>query len=260
MYSKRYKSNTLRGKLRVCRYLSADKSTSGMVPYTVKFTESNLKRMTEKYSTLYMKPDIGSLGIGVYKLNRTSNGFQLHRISGKKQISKTFKTLSGLFHHVKSLEKNKRMIIQKAIRLDRVEGRPYDIRMMIQRKPGGAWRCTGFMVKVGSRHKIVTNYYQGGKIYTIHKLLKKKGFSKESSAARIESLTRKGITVANVLSRKRSGMREMGIDFAYDGDNALWILEVNSNHPQFHPIKKLDRESYNRMMEYARSYGRYNAK
>lgn len=231
-----------------------------MVPDTVFFTESNLKRLAGKYSTLYMKPDIGSLGIGIYKLSRTADGYRLVRMSGRKQISETFRTLTSVYKYVKSLQKKKRLIIQKAIRLDRINGRPYDIRTMVQRKPKGAWTCTGFMVKVGGRHKIVTNYYQGGEIYTIHNLLKQMGFSGERSSARIESLTRKGIAVANVLSRKRSGMREMGIDFAYDDDNRLWVLEVNSNHPQFHPLKKLDRRSYNRMMDYARSYGRYNAK
>jgi D-alanine-D-alanine ligase-like ATP-grasp enzyme len=52
----------------------------------------------------------------------------------------------------------------------------------------------------------------------------------------------------------------MGIDFAFDRSGRLWILEVNSNHPQFHPLKQVDRPAFNRMMAFARSYGRRSSK
>ncbi|WP_141500250.1 YheC/YheD family protein [Paenibacillus luteus] len=54
----------------------------------------------------------------------------------------------------------------------------------------------------------------------------------------------KYLAVSRTLSKKRSGMHEMGIDFAYDKKQQLWVLEVNSNHPQFHALKKLDLIAY----------------
>jgi D-alanine-D-alanine ligase-like ATP-grasp enzyme len=64
------------------------------------------------------------------------------------------------------------------------------------------------------------------------------------------------LDVAKLLNSRRSGMFEMGIDFAYDGEGNVWILEVNSNKPQFYPLKHMNRRMYNRMLSYARSYGR----
>jgi len=55
-------------------------------------------------------------------------------------------------------------------------------------------------------------------------------------------------------------MNEMGIDFARDSSGGLWVLEVNSNHPQFHPLKNIDSEAYQKMKRYASYYGRKTAK
>lgn len=129
---------------------------------------------------------------------------------------------------------------------------------MVQRKPGKPWTCKGFLAKLGAPHKIVTNYHQGGKINTIENLLKLKGLSRSKRRLKIAHLSRKAVVVSRALSKKRTKMYEMGIDFAYDNNQRLWILEVNSNHPQFHPLKKLDRSSYNRMAAYAKSYGRHD--
>ena len=153
------------------------------------------------------------------------------------------------------------MIIQEAVAIDSVgaSDQPYDIRAMVQRKPGGPWTCTGFMVKVGAAGRIVTNYYQGGQIWTLNRLWKEKGYDDASSLPRTETLTAKALEVAQLLSRKKQGMREMGIDFAYDREERLWVLEVNSNHPQFHPLKRIDPSAYRRMMSFAKAYGRYDA-
>lgn len=230
-----------------------------MIPATVSFSKTNLQQMAAKHRSLYIKPDVGSLGIGIFKMSRQPSGYMLKMISGKKQVQKTFKTLSAVHRHIHSKQK-KKMIIQKAIPLDKVDRRSYDIRGMIQRKPKGAWTCTGFIVRVGKPNKIVTNVYQGGKVYTLPKLHSKQGLTAESAAERTRQITSKGLTVAKMLSRKRSGMRELGIDFAYDKKGHLWILEVNSNHPQFYPIKNIDRAAYNRMLSFAKSYGRHSAR
>ncbi|GAA3406279.1 YheC/YheD family protein [Paenibacillus hodogayensis] len=258
MFKKNYRSGTIRGKLRVCRYLSANHSLKKNIPHTRLFTLPNMKKMTASHSSLYIKPDIGSLGIGIFKLTRTRSGFKLQS-SQRGKRSNRFNSASSIYRHILA-KRQGRMIIQKTVRLDLAGERPYDIRVMVQRKPGGSWTCTGMAAKVGREGKIVTNYYQGGELILMESLHNRKGLPEEQGKARIRHLTRKALDVVRTLSAKRSGMREMGVDFAYDRSGRLWVLEVNSNHPHFHPFKKLDRAAYDRMMRYARSYGRKSAK
>lgn len=252
-YEKKHNSATIKGKLRVCKYLTSHMPLKYHVPHTVLFTLPNLKYMSQKYKSVYIKLDVGSMGIGVYKMKRIPGGYRLYSTDKTKQ--KSFNTISKLYKHLKAKQPQK-MIIQKNVLLDRVNGRPYDIRAMVQRRPGNAWTCTGFLIKVGNPKKIVTNYHQGGKLYTLEKLLKLKKLSPSIRRFITQNLTQKALTIANVLSSKRSGMYEMGVDFAYDRSGHLWILEVNSNYPEFRPIKRLDRAAYRRMKSFANSYGR----
>lgn len=255
MGEKTHNSKAIKGKLLVNKYLASSKELKSLVPHTVSFSMLNLKKMTRRYHSLYIKLDIGSMGIGVYKVKHVPKGYRLYTIQKRTQTQKDFKTVSALYNHLKSKQPQK-MIIQKNVYLDQVNGRPYDIRAMVQRKPGGKWTCTGFLIKVGAPHRIVTNYYQGGEIYTIKKLHRLKKHSISERKSRTQKLTQKALKISRLLSKKRSGMHELGIDFAYGRNQKLWVLEVNSNYPQFHPLKKLDYTAYRRIKEFAKSYGR----
>lgn len=259
MYKKNYASRNIRGKLRVCKYLKSNEMLKPFVPKTVSFNREQLEKMLTRFDTLYVKPDVGSLGMGIFKLKRVQSGYELYHIVKKKQISNHYKSVAAVYKKIMKVKTSK-LIIQKGISLDRVKGCPYDIRAMVQRKPKGKWVCTGFMVKVGARHKIVTNYYQGGAIYSMKKLGAEQGLSAEETDERIKELTQTALRITAVLSKKQSGMHEMGIDFAYDKQQQLWVLEVNSNHPQFHPLKQLDSAAYKKMKTFAASYGRRDAK
>jgi glutathione synthase/RimK-type ligase-like ATP-grasp enzyme len=248
---KGYNSKSISGKLRVHRYLATDESLKLYLPQTTSFTEGHLKQMAKRFPTLYIKPNYGSQGIGIFKVERESNGYRLRSSSNQ---SKFFKQLSSIYQNI-STNGNKHMIIQQGIDIERVNKRPYDIRAMVQRKPKGSWTCTGIFGKIGYRNKIVTNYAQGGQIVTMGHLFKMMGLS-SSSQARTRHMTEVSLEVARVLNSKQSGMFEMGVDLSYDKDGHLWILEVNSRRPQFFPMKKVDRTMYNRMLSYANSYGR----
>nr|WP_244226737.1 YheC/YheD family protein [Paenibacillus protaetiae] len=237
--------------------MQADQRTKAYIPHTAFLTPSRLLRMLADYGAAYVKPNIGSQGIGVCKVQKDEEGFTLDTTRKKRQIRKHFRTSKSLLRYLKSLTPY-RMIIQAPIDLGRVLNKPYDIRSMVQRKPKGKWTCTGFLVKVGSPNKIVTNYHQGGRIWSIDKLLRKLNIPEEERSGEIERLKHASLNIARVLSSKRSGMQEMGIDFAIDQNKKLWVLEVNSNHPQFHPLKRINPSEYKRMARFARSYGRYD--
>ncbi len=259
MNKKGYASRAIRGKLRVCRYMLANGNLRKLVPRTMAFSRHNLELMAGDYEAVYIKPDIGSLGKGISRLRKTESAFELTQMLGRQQVSGHYATVHEAYDEIKKHKRSK-LIIQKAIQLDQVGERSYDIRAMVQRKPGGAWTVTGFMVKVGGKGKIVTNYHQGGEIWTLGELARQQGLSKEATDQRLAKLRHTAVAIARALSARRSGMHEMGIDFAYDQKSHLWVLEVNSNHPQFHPLRTLNPPVYWKMMRFAASYGRRRAK
>jgi Glutathione synthase/Ribosomal protein S6 modification enzyme (glutaminyl transferase) len=259
MYVKKYSSRSIYGKLKVCRYLNSHKTLKKLVPHTLSFSREHMESMLAGHSSVYVKPDSGSQGMGIFKVKKSKGtGYTVKHIVKKKQLSHHLNSASAVYDHINK-KSDKKLIIQKGITLDRVNGSAYDIRVMVQRKPGGRWTVNCYSVKVGAPQKIVTNYYQGGKLYTMEKLGKKQGKSAATTSKRKAELKSKSLKIAKYLSTKRTGMHELGIDFAYDKKQRLWVLEVNSNHPQFYPMKWLDPKAYKKMKEFARSYGRKDA-
>lgn len=252
MRTKNYNSATIVGKLKVYYYLAANHQLNKHLPYTASFSKKNLKRMTESFRCLYIKPNVGSLGIGIYKLETDDEGYLLR----SRKRTRRFTDIHSLYRHLLNVKK-KKLLIQQAVGLDRVQGNPYDLRAMVQRKPKGKWTCTGVIAKVGKPNKIVTNYHQGGRLVNMSKLFRQLQLSPEEGEERLALIRKTALQIARVLSKKKSGMREMGIDFAVEEESKqLFVLEVNSRQPQFAPIRKVDRAMYNRVMSYARAYGR----
>lgn len=248
---KGYKSKGIRGKYRVYKYLAKIKSIRPHLPHTKTFSEDHLKRMLKKFAMVYIKPDTGAQGFGIYKVEK----------SGIRYIVKTNKgTLacknpSEVYQYIKNRNK-KKLIVQKGIRIDTARGRPYDIRAMVQRKPRSTWKVTGIFAKIGQPKRIVTNYHQGGELVTMRKLFRLIGLSSSLQTRKKRHLTSLSLRSAKVLSARQSGMHEMGVDLAYDNKGNLYILEVNSRMPGIYPLKSVSPVMYRRMMSFAASYGR----
>jgi glutathione synthase/RimK-type ligase-like ATP-grasp enzyme len=252
MSTKNYSSARIVGKLKTHQYLLSSGVMKKFLPHTTSFNAANLKSMIERYAMLYIKPDVGSQGIGVYKLTRHAGGYTLKSTNRQTQ---SFTNLKQVYQYMKQKLRRK-YIIQQGIPLEKVSGRTYDIRAMIQRKPGGDWTVTGSFAKVGKANMIVNNYYQGGKIVLMNKLFQHLNKSPAQANARLDQMSRVSHKVAQILSSKKPGMYELGIDFGYNEYGHLWILEVNSRHPQIYPLKTIAPDMYVRMLDYAKSIGR----
>ncbi|RXT05647.1 YheC/YheD family protein [Ammoniphilus sp. CFH 90114] len=245
------RSKRIRGKFKVYGYLMEQGMIRPHLPFTRPFTKDNLEQTLLRYTTVYIKPDFGKEGKGVYRVVKNGPEFILKYQSR----TKVFTDSHSLYQFV-NRRSSSRLIIQQGIELERFNNKPYDVRAMLQRKPKGEWVCTGWFARVGSPGKIVTNLAQGGKVYSVNKLFQSKGLPPHEQSRRFDYIQRLSLEVARCLSAKRSGMHQIGIDWVFDQTGKLWILEVNSTWPVIYPVKKIDQTMYRRMLFFARSYGR----
>lgn len=221
------------------------------LPFTYSFTKENLYSALRLFASIYIKPDYGKEGKGVYKILKNDDKLLVKFQSRLK----AFSNIDSLYQFIRRQTSSK-LILQQGIELERFQGKPYDIRAMLQRRPKGEWVCTGWFARVGSPQKIVTNLAQGGKVYSVSKLFEKKGLTSYEQYQRLEDIHNLSLRVAKCLSSKKSGMHQMGVDWVFDQTGRLWILEVNTFWPVIYPLKKIDPLMYKRMRSYARSYGR----
>ena len=248
---KKNRVQAVSSKLTKTRVMLRSGELAKHVPATHSFGDRRLAAMLDRYRMVYIKPDTGSLGVGVMRVERAGRGYRYQ--SGTRVYA--FSTFRALLRALKRAIGSRRYLIQKGVHVLRRAGRPFDFRIMIQRAPNRRWVCTGSVGRVAHPRKIVSNGSQGGTIYPVMTLLRPVAGAKKASrlSKRMERLARLS---AAQMGRAYPAMNELGLDIAVDRGLRPWILEINTR-PDPCPFTKLnDPAAIRRIVRYAQAYGR----
>jgi hypothetical protein len=248
---KKNRIQVISSKLAKTRIVQQSSELAKYVPPTRRFGRGNLLAMLKQYRMVYVKPDRGSLGVGVIRVEQTNSGYRYQ--SGTRIYACS--TVEALFRSLRQVTDGRRYLIQRGIHVLRRGGRPFDFRVMVQRDPSRKWVCTGTVGRVAHPRKVVSNGSQGGTIYSAAALLRPIVGGARSALAQRE-MQRLAKLTAIQFGREYPAMNELGLDIAVDRGLRPWILEVNTL-PDPCPFTKLDDTSaIRRIVRYARAYGR----
>jgi len=243
---------TVSSKLAKTRIVLRSAELARHTPATRSYSARRLSAMLNRYRMVYVKPDRGSLGVGVIRVERGRRGYRYQ--SGTRVYA--FTTFSALSRSLRARIGRRRYLIQKGIHVLRRGGRPFDFRIMIQKSPRRKWECTGSVGRLAHPRKIVSNGSQGGTIYPVSALLRPIA-GKTRSARLLRTMQRMARLTAARFGRAYPAMNELGLDIAVDRRLKPWILEVNT-HPDPCPFTKLrDRAPIRRIVRYGKAYGRH---
>lgn len=240
------------GKWLLYRFFHKNPAINAYLPQTKKFTPDTASSMLNEYEMIYVKPVAGSRGNGIIKVWREGS----KRIIVKRTIEKSrhFSSPKHAIRHVDGLRKGKMYIVQRGIQLAKVNGRPFDIRIMMQRdKPGGKWLYSGMVAKIAGRNSVVTNTaLSKGRVVDVKDVLKQSFGWKDS---KIQSMMRKmerfGLAWAKHFDDYQL-YRELGFDVAIDTRGKVWLIEQNTA-----PSHALFAKNRNNLEPYRRIQYRY---
>ncbi|MCC3371526.1 YheC/YheD family protein [Cohnella sp. REN36] len=247
-----YRSATILSKWKKTGWLMTDRSLRKHIPPTRLFKKDHLSSMLSRYSTVYFKPTNGSGGVNIVRIKKVRKGYHTEGSAGKA----TYPTIDSLYNKLKRFARGRSYVLQKGIQLARTNGKPFDIRVMVQKTNHGKWVSTAVIAKIGKPGKVATNYNQGGTLGYFRQTMSGAGYSHASANRKESQLKRMGVQAGRVFDRRQKGFRELGLDVALDSSGKPWILEVNTK-PQFYPLKWMrDKALYRRILSYAKAYGR----
>lgn len=259
-----------------------NQSLSLYVPDTRKYDLSVLKEMLALYTMVYIKPDRGSFGIGVMRaeqrtviLSPSQRKSEKNATTDNEEIEQQETQLLYILRYAKTAEvffspeelhealqkriQNRTYLIQKGIDLLRYQDRPFDLRVLAQKNPSGAWETTGMLGRVAAPQKIVTNYHNGGSIVSVNTLLKSH-MNPSETLSTVNQLKSLGVQIAGQLETTYPGIKEIGLDIAMDQHMDMWLLEVNTL-PSIVIFKLFpDKSIYRKIHRYAVAYGRVKAR
>lgn len=219
------------------------------IPDTRKLSRSSLNTMLKSYGMVYVKPENGTYGKGVIRVEQRGNDKYTYQLGTKEKNFGDYET----FYLSLLRETNKKSyLIQKGIHLLKYKKLRFDIRVMIQLSPKGVWETTGLIGRVAHPGKIVTNYHSGGKIKDVKRL-----FGEYLSTNEIQKVMHKldklGVDTAKHLHKKYPGIRQIGLDIGFDHSWIRWIIEVNTNPDPYIFNKLSDKSMFRKVMRYRRA-------
>jgi len=237
------------------KILMRNKEISSYVPVTARMTKQSLLRMLNQYKMVYVKPEFGTMGLGVIRVDKKMiRGKQIYRCQlGFHAYS--FQHYDQMYRKLESIKLKRSYLVQKGIHLLKYKKRPFDIRVMVQQSPVGNWETTGIIGRVAHPHKIVTNYHSGGTPLPMEALLTDYMPNRKKAAfnQKLGDLSHK---IAMHFNRSLPGFKEIGVDIGIDKQLKPWIIEVNSRPDPciFNQLK--NKSMYRKIYRYAKAYGR----
>jgi glutathione synthase/RimK-type ligase-like ATP-grasp enzyme len=234
-------------KLLKTKVLVANKTICSCVPDTKPYSEKVLDSMLKQYRMVYVKPDLGTGGRGVIRVEKSG---ETYRYQLQTTVRK-FYTLGSLHRAIMKATQKRTYLIQRGIHLLRHEGRAFDIRVMVQKNQSGKWETTGVIGRLGHPDKIVTNVCKGGVSKSVPSLLKHHVGHVNKYMERLREI---GYKSGFQLSNTFSSLNELGLDIGIDDDHDLWILEVNTR-PAIYGFKALkDKRIYEKIARLQKAY------
>ncbi|MWC28704.1 YheC/YheD family protein [Paenibacillus sp. MMS18-CY102] len=240
-------------KMRKTKVLLGDPIVRRAIPKTVMLTKARLNSMLKAYKTVYVKPNVGALGIGVMRVRKLKTSRGVRYEWRYKLMTKHATTIAGLYQLIRRHKKSGSYLVQRGIHLLKYRGRRFDLRVMAQRRsPSKPWKVTGILARVAAPGRIVTNGSQGASIHPVMQVFRANMSSGKASSKRyqVENLSRR---IARRYAIVHRSCVELGLDVAVDYKWRPWLLETNTK-PQITPFRKLKNLSmYYKILSYRRS-------
>lgn len=220
------------------------------LPYSMSYSKANLRTMMGKFQSLHVKPQSSSIGKGIVQVARTNKGKWRVRMPQSSVVGSE----TVAVNKVHSLAKKKKYYIQETIPLAKFKGKPYDIRVTVQRGRSGYWQVSGTVGKIAGKISYVTNVARGGSVKKTNVLLANNFSSPNAINDDVKQLS---LNIARHLGQKLDRLADVGLDIGVDNDGKPYFIEMNGRDQRYgFKILKMN-DTFFRTYETPIAYAKY---
>lgn len=201
------------------------------IPETWMYNSELLKELIVEEKRLIVKPCYGSQGRRVYLLVHTEDKlFHIYQDT----LTPIYTTIDeqAFYQEINQLIGKTPFIMQRVIKLAKVDNQMVDIRILMQKNKMGNWIYSKGICRVAPPHFFITNRSED--IRELDEVLETwylNPIEREQVYQKVKSIS---IRAAQLIEESIGGMGELGLDLAIDQNGAIWIIEINGR-----PQKKL---------------------
>ncbi|NMO95511.1 YheC/YheD family protein [Paenibacillus lemnae] len=224
-------------KRQLFSWLDKSRHTRQWAPSTKRLKGlSSLHDMLKQTPYLYLKPEEGKAGRGIMRLKYQKNKnlpFRLQIQNNRSSTTYKAASLERLWRRVYQETRDESYLIQQGIELASLHGRPFDLRILVQKTEHGSWSVTGVGARMAGIHSITTHVPRGGSIEDPEKLLNAL-FGSEQSEEILSKVRSAAVQIARQIEKgSECQLGEMSMDLGVDDAGSLWFFEANARPMKF---------------------------
>ncbi|WP_419878613.1 YheC/YheD family protein [Brevibacillus centrosporus] len=232
----------------------ADSPFQSYLPKSHTYDSNQLITFLEEYRTAFLKPHYGSKGQGILRVECNLTGTYT---LAEQTWDPSFVTSdpSALITLLENKMGTKKYLIQKEIRMKKINDRSVDFRVMVQKNGQGNWAITGELVRFANRQSYLSNLFtRSDSLQNVLAGLYQQWPQK--AATLIHEIHKVCLGVAERLDQHYGHIAELGIDITIDHIDQIWLIEVNSR-PSKMIFKDLDQSSLELLYQTTIDYAEY---
>ncbi|GIP20962.1 YheC/YheD family protein [Paenibacillus sp. J22TS3] len=230
-------------------YLKSYPPLTRYVPKTKLMSRHAFWKLLKKYRHVIVKPVWGSRGRGVIQVSYLGGG--KYAVHYEKEIM-IINGKSDTYRYIRRKIGSASYMVQRRINRPTIDSRPFDMRVIIQRKRHSPkWVVTGKVIKVAGEGYIVSNNTRSkGSLYEFGTGIRHSTLN-HLSVKKLESrIDRISIRSAKRLRAFFPGHRMYGLDIATDQKGRIAIIEANLYPARSHFRKLSNKSMYRRITRY----------
>ena len=240
--------------------LSKISSVQQYLPYTVQFRSvKELRQLLSKFGCLYLKANVGRNGTTVMRLRKTDKGYITSHVDNQVRTMMT-NNWDDVVTLVKSFYGRKQFLIQQGIPVYSINGQNVDMRAELQRNGQGKLEVIYIGARIGVKNSPVTSTRTDSDVLSFPDLLRDKmGLSGTEYNSLMNKVNRFLVTVYEGVESVYGEFGEMGIDFALDLDQGLWLIECNAKSAKMALMLSAEKETIDQVFLNPLEYAKYIA-
>ncbi|MBM7586408.1 glutathione synthase/RimK-type ligase-like ATP-grasp enzyme [Bacillus pakistanensis] len=215
-------------KMEVYDQLFSSASLHRYLPYTNRFTFSELKEKIGVYGDLFIKHKAGSQGRNLIRIRKIASSFSIvqNSFSTERKINcSNWNEVEELLD--KWCRPRSAYLIQETIPLSTYQGQSIDFRFLCH-FIRNEWKVTSTVARISGKDEFVSNLSRGGRIEKPLVLLSSlfKGNQVLETYKRMKELAI--ASCETLYNKSHLSFGELGIDIGIDHLGNPWVIEINS--------------------------------
>lgn len=202
------------------------------LPETKKLdTLARFRSFCSEHRFVYLKPVRGKAGEGIMRIDYQNNRWRLQRLKEHKAVTHRFSNLEEMWKHVLRQVRKQRYIMQQGIRKASYRGKPFDLRVLVQKNGAGEWGVTGIGIRRAGTQSITTHVPRGGSIHAVSTVLSSLF---PTDPEKVENEIREtALAIAHALQDNIPDLAEMSMDLGLTKEGKIWFFEANAKPEKF---------------------------